>query len=169
MYEPIPTDEIPVARTGKYFGVKLPRSVPFFDCRWPNDKELPTVDGITLWSSERASLALGLRRHTTYPCSIQFYFDSRHPEMPHETARVIRSSRVQLARQWKAYRRGLRNPAKPGEGGSIAYKPAFVALCNYGISVGADERSAVTASFYPYNIGCISKVSENLEKEPTQP
>ncbi len=84
---------------------------------------------------------------TTYPISTQFYFDSRSEHMSHETARVIRSSRQQLAKQWRRYRSAVRNPAKPGAGGSVAYKPSFVALCNYGISVGADDRIRAVGSF----------------------
>lgn len=148
-FEPIPSKEIPIPITGRYFGVRLPRSVPFFDCRWPDVSSLPVRDGRTLWSSERAAHSIGLiARNVTYPCSVQFYFDSRSEHETAETARVIRSSREQLAKQWKRYREAIRHPAQPGAGGSIAYKPTFVALCNYGISVGADDRNYVVGGFH---------------------
>lgn len=155
-FEPPPAGVLPAkpapvgART--YFGVRLPRLVPFYDTRIGDDQANPKADyGETLWSSERARYALGLRlsyteQYDTTPVGCQFYFDSRRPEVAHETARVLVQMRKALAEVWWAYRKARRNRARPGAGGSCRVRPVGCALSNYGWDVIGDERTTVVES-----------------------
>jgi hypothetical protein len=144
---------------GTFVGVRLPRSVPFFDCRDFEDCNIRADYGADynpiLYGSERAAFALGLRvparsyydQFDTLSRGIQFYFDSRHENMASETARIVKSLRKALAELWRAYRKAKRNPAKPDSGGSVYYRPVAIELCNYGASVMADNRDFVVEGF----------------------
>lgn len=129
--------------TGRFLGVRLPRSVPFFDCR-QSDEDLfrPDPDGRRRSGSERAALALGDPDYRVIVSvrGLQINHDARNPARLHETRSVLRHLRGQLAETWRAYRRALRNPARADEGGGVAYPPVAVALCNYGTSVLVDFR-----------------------------
>jgi len=129
-------------RDREFLSVRLPASVPFFDCRWPEEVELPKCQkGFTLFGAERAIFFLMGGKRESYPfefsgmCHTSFYFDSRNSDMKQEAARIVQGLRDDLARAWRQYRKALRNPAKPGDGGSVYHKPAFIELSNYGAGV----------------------------------
>jgi hypothetical protein len=134
---------IPRPIHSRFLGVRLPRSVPFFDCR-QSDEDLfrPDPDGRRRSGSERAALALGDPDYRVIVGvrGLQINHDARDPARLDETRSVLQYLRRQLAETWRAYRRALRNPASPEEGGGVAYPPVAVALCNYGTSVLVDFR-----------------------------
>lgn len=128
---------------GRILGVRIPRTVPFFDCRRPDADLLHAgPDGRIRLGSDAAAAALaGEEAHAVvHRRGIHFYFDARAGARVDDTRRIVAGLRVQLARAWKDYRRALRNPAAPGEGGGVEYPPVGVALCNFGGSVLADLR-----------------------------
>jgi hypothetical protein len=134
---------VPEPVRGRFLGVRVPRTVPFFDCR-ESDQELfrPGADGRLRLSRDPAALALGDpgSRVVVPRQGIHFPFDARDPRRLDETRRIVAALRVQLARAWLAYRRALRHPAGPDEGGGVEYPPVAVALYNFGASVLADHR-----------------------------
>ena len=70
---------------GRFCSVRLPRSVPFFDCRIVDEdiRNVRTPWGTVLWSAERAAAALGMVTetckygHQRRLMGVQFYFDAR--------------------------------------------------------------------------------------------
>lgn len=138
-----PATPIPHPIHGRFMGVRLPRSVPFFDCR-QSDEDLfrPGRDGRRRSGGELAALAMGDPDHRVIVSvrGLHINHDARDPSRLDETRSVLRHLRGQLAETWRAYRRALRHPAGPDEGGGVAYPPAAVALCNYGTSVLVDFR-----------------------------
>ena len=155
-FEPVPT-VAPGAiakRGGHYFGVRLPRSVDFFDCR--ASEEMLCTDAyrvdkygdgkpITLWSSERADWTLGIR--STSSASLQFYFDSREPQNAGNSARILQKLRAMLAEAWRAWRKARRRKARKGQGGGCVYRPRYVELANFGAGWRAAEGDYVVEHF----------------------
>lgn len=136
---------------GEFAGVKLPKRVPFFDCRSPqgNEGTVRSPYGDIMWADERAAYALGLRpsrqeNYATTPISTRIPADMRTCT-PAVLADAIRSLRKTLADQLKGYHRAKRRPARPGKGGVVFYRPVAVTLGNFGTAVLADTRTAVTA------------------------
>lgn len=141
---------------GQFCGVRLPRSVPFFDCRLPEENipDVRTPWGTILWGAERAAAAMEMISenckfsHERNMRSVQFYFDARKSdENRREIARIVQGLRMDLAKVWKEYRWCKRHPAAPGAGGSAAFKPVFVALNNFGAGVWGDDREMVVGQF----------------------
>jgi hypothetical protein len=136
-----PSCPVPVA--GRLLDIRVPRSVPLLDCR-QRDEELfrPDADGRRRTGSERAALAMGDPDYRVIVSvrGLEFSHDAREPGRAGKTQSVLRHLRLQVAETWRAYRRALRNPAAPGEGGGVAYPPVAAALCNFGTSVLVDLR-----------------------------
>lgn len=135
---------------GSLCGVRLPRRIPTFDCRIPEPvfPYLPSVGGRTLWSGERAAYALGLwhDHHYAMPVSVQCYTDLRKLLR----AADVRDMRGLVARQlvqWRRNKRQYDRQTAAGwrpDGGGITYRPVCLEISNYGYSVLADKREAVT-------------------------
>lgn len=134
---------LPEPVRGAFLGVRVPRTVPFFDCR-ESDEALfqPWAGGRLRLGVDPAAAALGdpTSRAVVERRGIHFAFDAREPGRAEETRRIVARLRVLLAEAWRAYRRALRNPAGPDEGGGVEYPPVAVALYNFGASVLADLR-----------------------------
>ena len=151
-FDAVPAEEVPAARRGgTFFGVRLPRSVPFFDCRWDESRPGPRNPntGLILWGTEAAEFALadsraGFTSRFTHPAGILTHHDARLPANAHRTAEDVRRLRGMLARQWREYRDARRNQAHPGEGGGVVHKPVAVALTNFGSTILADAHTFVT-------------------------
>lgn len=151
-FEPVPDREVPAPRRGgTFFGVRLPRSVPFFDCRWDGARPEPRNPdtGLVMWGTERAELALGDRRAGSstgfaHPAGILTHYDATEPRHAQHTAEDVRRLRAMLARQWSEYRGARRNPARPGDGGGVVFLPVAIAMTNFGSTILADRRVSVT-------------------------
>lgn len=154
-FERVPDQEVPVPRRGgTFFGVRLPRSVPFFDCRWDGTRPEPRNPdtGLVMWGTERAELALGDRSagsstRFAHPAGIRTDYDATEPRHARHTAEDVRRLRGMLARHWLEYRGARRNPARPGEGGGVVFLPVALAMTNHGASILADSHVSVTYRF----------------------
>lgn len=153
----VPVESIPRPQVGGSFaGVRLPTSVPFFDCRWPGDRDEPRspTTGLVLWGSERAELALGnveaglVGRHA-HPLGTITSWDAGEERHAARTAAAVAHLRSLLARAWRDYRAARRCPAAPGEGGSVAHRPAAIVLTNFGTTVLADLDRYRTSALHP--------------------
>lgn len=135
-FDPVPEEEVPVARRGGTFcGVRLPRSVPFFDCRWDSARPEPRnpQTGLIMWGTERAEFALGKRTagsstRFAHPAGIISHYDATEPRHAHQTAEDLRRLRGMLARELWEYRKARLNQADPDEGGGVVFRPVAVAL-----------------------------------------
>lgn len=140
---------------GRFCSVRLPRSVPFFDCRIVDEdiRNVRTPWGTVLWSAERAAAALGMVTetckygHQRRLMGVQFYFDAREIEKNRgEVARIVQDLRNDLAKVWREYRWCKRHPSRNG-GGPAAFRPVFVELANFGAGVYGDDREMVVGQF----------------------
>ncbi|HEX8213081.1 MAG TPA: hypothetical protein VF584_23095 [Longimicrobium sp.] len=151
-FDPVPDEEVPVARRGGTFcGVRLPRSVPFFDCRWDSARPEPRNPdtGVIMWGTERAEFALGERTagsstRFAHPAGTLTHHDATEPRHAHQTAEDVRRLRGMLARELWEYRKARLNPPGPGEGGGVVFRPVAVALTNFGSTILADPRGSLT-------------------------
>ncbi len=156
-FDVVPDQEVPAPmRGGTFFGVRLPRSVPFFDCRWDADRPNPRNphSGLIMWGTERAEFALGEPRagssfRFAHPAGILTHFDATEPRHAARTAEDVRRLRGMLAKEWAEYRRARSNLAGPEEGGGVVFKPVAVALTNFGSSILADRRAFLTYRLGP--------------------
>lgn len=151
-FDPVPDEEVPVARRGGTFcGVRLPRSVLFFDCRWDSSRPEPRNPHtrLIMWGTERAEFALGERTagsstRFAHPAGILTHHDATEPRHAHQTADDVRRLRGMLARELCDYRKARLNPAGPDEGGGVVFRPVAVALTNFGSTILADPRESLT-------------------------
>jgi hypothetical protein len=131
-------------------GVEIPSWLKAFDCRWPEDEDLPKDPSgtYTMYGSERAEYALGLRGagenyfdYASEPSSIQGYCDTRKECWEDEASSYVRRM-IESAEEERAKYLACDNPANidRGHGGSGYYIPVAIALCNFGASLICDRR-----------------------------
>jgi len=129
-------------------GVKLPAWLPAFDCRWAEDLPLPKdASGLTLYGSERAEVALGLRDtekgiyNSVTPTSIQGT-DFRDPRWQKDAAKTLRDL-IKYAKKHKAVYDSLGENWKDTDrsGGVGYFLPVAIALSNFGASLICDRRA----------------------------
>lgn len=149
--------------SGSFAGVRVPKTVQFFDVRMaegeegtPAPWEYQRANGESyrplLWACERADVASGLKSkdfdHATMGLSCNTYLDHRKCSDA-ALADMVRSIRRELASQLRRYRKAKQNPVSRDKGGSIRYRPALVAIANYGWSITGDRRTeALTQATY---------------------
>ena len=150
MPNPIPTAQ------HSLLGIDFPEWLPVFDCRWP-DEDLPKDPSghVTMWSSERAEYALGLRSYekgiydASCPVSIQSYVDSRNERWKEDAkrwlrdliarAKELREKHESIGQDWQS--------KNNGHGGSVCDLPLAIALSNFGASLIADRKQSRTEYF----------------------
>jgi len=132
-------------------GVHFPDTIPVFDCRWEDSIPHPKdpSGSVTMWASERAEYALGLRSYkdgiynAAIPVSIQGYWDTRDPRSESEAARwladMLERASEEMAK-WEALGEDWEN-SDNGKGGTVFYKPVAIALSNYGVCLICDEKT----------------------------
>lgn len=151
-FEPVPDEETPRPRRGgRWSGARLPHSVPFFDCRWHDDRPEPRNPntGLILWGTERAEFALGdnlagFSGRYVRPFGILTPYDTREPRNAARVAEDVGRLRGMLERQWRAYRLARRHLAGRSEGGGVVFRPVAIALTNFGASVLAVSEDSLT-------------------------
>lgn len=129
-----------------FFGVDLPDDIPFYDVRRHPMEATPRAPwGEALFGSAIIAEHLGLltgydpgQRNWCTPATIRWNHDSRDAASAEETVKHVR-------RLLELYRQVLRQyedarGCDPADGGSVHYRPAFVALDNFGGCVAADKR-----------------------------
>jgi len=117
-----------------YCGVRLPRTIAFMDLR-----------GEPISKANYFNELLGLKDYSS-PISLQWYYDLREASES-DVAKEIKHMRRIAAEYLLKYRKALRNPAKPGKGGSAYYKPKAIYIANYGGSLICDTAQCAIRGF----------------------
>lgn len=134
-----------------WYGVEIPEWLRAFDCRQDESNDLPKSSwGITLYSSEKAEVDLGLfserENHSTIPQSCRTYIDSRsahNEELTRQVKDMIRTAETMKLEYDKAKASKKNSP----HGGSTCYMPVAITMSNFGWSVIADKRISATKWF----------------------
>lgn len=122
--------------------------VRIFDCRLPEEVMPPiTPWGESLWGSERAAWALGLRKNWSSwdrpILSLQLHQDLRtDPDAYRDAARrMVREFKARLA-QFEAALNAPRVEDDVPQG--VLFRPLAVALCNFGATLIGDGQDRAT-------------------------
>lgn len=143
MYENVPNLNYTfpkVKKRSKYFGVRLPTTLDFYDCRsYLLDDASVCKKSKIPWLPEERATKMQLYK-TVSPIAINFCFDSREWCNWTETARVLRRFRKEVAFyliEWRKAAAFLRKYPNIS-GGSIRYRPKFIVLNNFGVTLYCD-------------------------------
>lgn len=146
-FESVPIAAFPKPRCGgQFFGVRLPRSVEFYDCR-RNEKAADPVTpwGQELYGAERPAYKKGMIQRNNF-CRMKDIvnhkvgFDTLDPKNAEQTTNLIKEMRIELAKQWKLFRFAKRHLASVETNQTTVWEPQFMTLVNYGYDILGDKQ-----------------------------